>query len=465
MTTIAQKIKFGTDGWRGVVADDFTMDNVRLVAQAIANYVLKLSTGRKLIIGYDARFLGADFAYACVDVFNSKGIDCFLFDRPMPTPIAAYAIRTKHASGAVMLTASHNPPDYQGIKFIASYAGPADTEVTDAIETEIGAPPRATGKTGKTELISVIDEYWKQLSNLIDFDLIKRGNLRVVVDPMHGAGVRLLSVFAAELSDDVTAIHDSFDPLFGGRSPDPNEHNLESLVADVAASADVGLAVDGDGDRFGIIDGLGTYLSPNQVISLLAFYLLSRRGLKGSLVRSVATTHLMDDIAADYGAELIETPVGFKWICQEMRRRPVVIGGEESGGLSVLGHIPEKDGILACFLAMEMTAAMDKKPLSRVLAELYGKYGYRYGIRLDLRLPEERKRPLLEKLEKNPPDRVEGIKVAKVVNIDGVKLVLEDGDWLLIRPSGTEPLVRTYIESASPERFSRLQLFAERLTK
>lgn len=465
--TAAQKIKFGTDGWRGIVAADFTFDNVRLVARAIGSYLRKSKAEGGVVIGYDARFLGPEFASACAEVLSSMGIISYHFDRPMPTPITAYTIKSLKAAGAIMLTASHNPPDYQGIKFIADYAGPAETEITSSIEREIdgGTAVAPAEPLAKSESISSLDSYWRHLSTLIDFELIKQSGLKIVVDPLYGAGVGLFSRWASELSNNVTAIHDTFDPLFGGLNPDPNEHNLEALTSDVVAGGrDIGLAIDGDGDRFGIVDSLGVYLSPNQVISLLAHYLLERRGLKGSLVRTVATTHLLDDIAADFGVDLIETPVGFKWICQEMRRRPVVIGGEESGGLSMLGHIPEKDGILACLLAAELTCA-NKKPLSKILSELYGKYGQRYGIRLDIHLPNERKKALLAEVGANPPEEVNGSRVAKVITTDGIKLVLDNGDWMLIRPSGTEPLVRIYLESTSLERFSRLEDYAQRIIK
>jgi len=460
-------IKFGTDGWRGILADDFTFDNVQIVTTAIGEYINESGKNKKLVIGHDARFLGEELTKISSDILSKMNIDSLFFDRPMPTPLTAFAIKEADASGAIMFTASHNPPEYQGIKFIADYGGPANTEITKAIEDSIAENgQRIKGGGASAKKISVLDAYWKHLDGLIDFELIKRQDLSVVVDPMYGAGAGLLSGRLDEVCKEVYSIHDYFDPNFGGHNPDPNEMGLSDLTADVIArNADVGLALDGDGDRFGIVDSLGVYLSPNQVISLLAYYLLTKRGFKGKVARTVATTHLLDDIADDLGDGFIETPVGFKWICEEMLSGDVVIGGEESGGLSIKGHIPEKDGILACLLVLEMLAEFKNEPLSKILDRVQDKYGYRYGIRLDLRLNEERKVKVLEKFKNDPPTEIAGISVTDVRTLDGIKLILEDGDWILIRPSGTEPLVRTYIESKSPKRFTALEKYCENTIK
>ncbi len=468
MDTQNKKIKFGTDGWRGLIADDFTFDNVKSVAWAIGVYLQKNAIQGGVVIGYDARFLASSFANTVGDVLNAMGIETYKFNRPMPTPIVAYTIKELKAAGAVMLTASHNPYDYQGIKFIAGYGGPADSTITSAIEAEISKNVINEGPLNKAgpKMLSSIEGYWRHISQIVDFARIKSASLKIAVNPLYGAGVRLLSKKVDELSESMIVVNDSFDPLFGGQNPDPNESNLQAMAADLkAAGFDLGIALDGDGDRFGIVDSLGIYLSPNQVISLLAYYLLTERKLSGALVRTVATTQLIDDIARDLGAELIETPVGFKWICREMLKQPVVIGGEESGGLSILGHIPEKDGILATLLMAEMLAATDKKPLSESLNDLYEKYGRRYGIRLDIHLPIEKKLRLMTGLKNDPPTTVGGVKVARVSTIDGVKLVLANDDWLLIRPSGTEPLVRAYIEAKSPTGFSLLEKYTQSIVK
>ena len=461
-------IKFGTDGWRGILADDFTFANVRVVTKAIGEYIKKSGKNETIVIGHDVRFLGKELTKISSEVLIEMGISSFVFDRPMPTPVTAFAIKEMNATGAIMFTASHNPPEYQGIKFIADYGGPANTEITKAIESAIdnNGQRRIKGNGATVKVVSVLDEYWKHLGRIIDFELIRREELRVIVDPMYGAGAGLLSGRLKDICKDVYSIHDYFDPNFGGHNPDPNELGLSDLTAEVIArSADAGLALDGDGDRFGIVDSLGVYLSPNQVISLLAYYLLSKRGFKGKVARTVATTHLLDDISEDLGEGSVETPVGFKWICEEMLNGDIVIGGEESGGLSIKGHIPEKDGILACFLVLEMLAEFKKEPLSKILDRVQDRYGHRYGIRLDLRLSKERKEEVLEQFRNDPPGEIEGVSVSDVRTLDGIKLVLEDGDWILIRPSGTEPLVRTYIESRSPERFLILEKYSEKTIK
>ena len=456
-------IKFGTDGWRGILADDFTFDNVKIVTRAIGEYIKNNSKQEKIVIAHDARFLGEELTKISSLELSKMGITSLIFDRPMPTPITAFAIKETGAAGAIMFTASHNPPEYQGIKFIADYGGPANTDITRSIEGAIGGNGQSVkGDYVSAKDISVTDEYWKHLGTLIDFDLIKKGGLSVMVDPMYGAGAGLLSGWLKGICREVNSIHDYFDPNFGGHNPDPGEEGLSDLTADtIARNADAGLALDGDGDRFGIIDSLGVYLSPNQIISLLAHYLFSKRGFKGRVARTVATTHLLDDIANDLGDGSIETPVGFKWICKEMLGGDIVIGGEESGGLSIKGHIPEKDGILACLLVLEMLAEYKREPLSKILENIHDKYGKRYGIRLDLRLSEERKKEVLDRFTNDPPAEIEGVSVMEVRTVDGIKLVLEDGDWILIRPSGTEPLVRVYIESKSPERFSVLEKYSE----
>jgi len=463
-----EKIKFGTDGWRGLIADDFTFDNVSMVAGAIGSYLINHSVPGGVVIGFDARFMAANFAKIVGDTLNSMGIETYKFNRPMPTPIVAYAIKELNAAGAVMLTASHNPSNYQGIKFIAGYGGPADNKITSAIETEIGNDIKIKPAENKIKpkVITNITGYWEHLSELIDFEKIKAASLKIAVNPLYGAGVRLLSKKIDELAESTMVFNDYFDPLFGGKNPDPGEANLADMAAAVKASKfDLGIALDGDGDRFGIVDSLGVFLSPNQVISILAHYLLSERKLSGAIVRTVATTQLIDDIGRDFGAEVIETPVGFKWVCAEMLSRPVVIGGEESGGLSILGHIPEKDGILATLLIAEVLAVTGKKPLSMRMDELYEKYGRRYGMRLDIHLPIKDKIKLMKKLKNDPPSVVAGVNVVGVSAVDGVKLSLENGDWLLIRPSGTEPLVRAYIESKTPKGFSLLEEYTQSIVK
>jgi len=464
-------IKFGTDGWRAIMNDTFILSNVRIVAQAIADYIKGEGLGEKgIVIGYDTRFFAERFAHECASVMVGNGIPVFMPRRALPTPLTAFSIRIYGAAGAIMLTASHNPPEYNGIKFIPEYAGPASPEITGKIEEFIGRI-LASGRILQapvegTSLVRDIDpytEYVKHISSLADFERLRRKKLRVVLDPMYGAGQGLMDKVLAQAGCAVDTIHNFRDTLFGGSYPDPSEKHLAELRDRVLKSeADLGLALDGDADRFGAIDHDGTYITANQVLSLVAVHLLKNRGVEGCLVRTVATTHLLDEIARDYGIEVVETPVGFKYIAQVMMERAVVVGGEESGGLSILGHIPEKDGLLADLLLAE-TVAYEEKSLGDILAEIYEKYGRFYTTRLDLHLAADKKDEVLKSLRDNPPADISGDKVVEVRTVDGIKLVLESGDWLLARPSGTEPLVRIYVESRDKARFSALESYASKV--
>lgn len=450
------KIKFGTDGWRALMYDEFTVGPVRRVVQAIADYVRRHGgEERGLVVGYDARFFSDRFAEEAARVLLANGIRVFTLPRDLPTPVVAFAVKQQAAFGAIMFTASHNPPEYNGIKFIPAYAGPATPEITGEIEAFLAGqsgelhPLEAKPEDGaRLVAIDPVPAYLEHLAGLVDREAIARAGLHLIVDPMYGSGRGLLARFLGEYCR-VETIHDHRDPLFGGMMPDPQEANLAELRARVICAPNaLGLATDGDADRFGIVDGDGTYLTPNQVIALLLFHLVRNRGWKGVVARTVATTHLIDRIAAAYGLATIETPVGFKYIGEAMRTKPVVIGGEESGGLSIRGHIPEKDGILACALAAEMRAVTGRS-LIATLAELYREYGGAYTKRLDLHLPQEEKERLIRSFLEDPPARVLGHEVVEVRRIDGLKCLLASGAWFLLRPSGTEALVRAYVEAPS----------------
>lgn len=466
-------IKFGTDGWRAIMNDTFIIANVRIVAQAIADYLKEEGINDKgIVIGYDMRFFAERFAEECASVMLGNDIPVYMPTRSLPTPITAYAIKAYDAGGAIMLTASHNPPEYNGIKFIPDYAGPASPEITGKIEQFIesyldGKQVRTAATVEENKLLKKIEpfpQYTRHIAGLVDFDRLRAAELKIILDPMYGAALGLMDTLLAEAGCSVETIHNYRDALFGGSYPDPSEKHLEELKNEVIRlKADLGLALDGDADRFGAVDYDGTYITANQVLSLVAIHLLKNRGFKGSIVRTVATTHLLDEIAKSYGTEAIEVPVGFKYIARIMMDRPVVVGGEESGGLSIQGHISEKDGLLADLLLAEMVA-FEQKPLTEILKEIYGKYGHFYTKRLDIHLVQDRKEALLKSLKEATPSEVAGDKVKKVGEVDGVKLVLESGDWILARPSGTEPLVRVYIESRDKARFRNLEDYALKLS-
>ncbi len=458
-------IKFGTDGWRGILAEDFTFDNVRLVARAAGRYVLAHGMAEKgLVVAYDTRFLSERFAGETAELLASMGIPVYLTRRPTPTPVAAYAILLYRAAGAVVFTASHNPPEYNGFKFIPHYAGPALPHITAEIEDNIrailaGGDKTPAGGTGAAEITGIdpYPDYARHLSTLVDLAAIGRAGLKVVVDPMYGAGAGYLEDILAGAGAEVESIHSYRDPLFGGTLPEPAAKSLAELSSRVAQSgADLGLALDGDADRFGIVDRGGSYVSPNRFLPVLLHHLLAARGMRGPVARTVATTHLLDTLAAACGLEVFETPVGFKYIGQCLLERGAVLGGEESGGLSVRGHVPEKDGILAGLLAAEMVA-VHRKSILGLLGEIHERFGRAVSERVDVHTSLEEKERVLALLKTLRPDELAGKKVARAVTVDGLKLVLEGGAWVLVRPSGTEPLFRVYTEAPSEEEMAAVQ--------
>ncbi|HAA90579.1 MAG TPA: phosphoglucomutase [Peptococcaceae bacterium] len=462
------EIKFGTDGWRAVIAEEFTFGNVRLVAQAVADYLKEQGKGENgLIIGYDNRFLSERFAKAAAEVIAGNGIPVWLTVGATPTPVTAFAIKVEKTAGALMITASHNPPEYNGIKFIPDYAGPAVPEITRAIEEKISALQKAE-KVRKISLeeargqrlVRDLDPkpgYLQHLRNLVDLRAISKFKPKIIVDPMWGAGIGYIEELLGGFCREVGVIHGYRDVLFGGTMPEPKAEVLSELrEVVVRRNADLGLALDGDADRFGVVDGDGSFITPNEIIYLLLYYLLEYRRWRGPVARTVATTHMVDRIAEDYGLPVVETPVGFKYIGQSLLHHHSILGGEESGGLSVQRHIPEKDGILALALVVEMVAATGKS-LREFQAEVMEKYGRLVSARLDLKCGPEEKVRVLEKLEMWSPPEFNGVRVESRITKDGVKFLLADGSWLLVRASGTEPLFRIYVEAPDEEKLRQLQ--------
>ncbi|NLJ24134.1 MAG: phosphoglucomutase/phosphomannomutase family protein [Firmicutes bacterium] len=461
------QIKFGTDGWRAIMCDTFTFANVRLVVQAIAKYLLDSGKAAKgVVVGHDARFLAERFAEEAAKVMIANGIKVYMLPEDAPTPVVAYAVTLWQSAGAVMFTASHNPPEYNGIKYIPEYAGPASTDITAAIERNLSHPTASEAESvdlalaksqGFLEIIDPRPQYFQHISELVDFDVIRQSGLKIVCDPMYGSGRHYLPDILQAKGCEVETIRGYRDPLFGGGLPEPTAVELAPLADKVRTSGShLGLATDGDADRFGVIDGGGRYIAPNQVIALLLVHLVEHRGYEGAVVRTVATTHLLDRLAEKYGLEIIETPVGFKYICEKMRSQPVIIGGEESGGLSIGAHIPEKDGILADLLVAEMQAVR-RGHLSQVLDQVMAEVGSVYSRRVDLRYPDDKKATLVRDLVTDPPKKVAGRGLAQITDIDGAKLILADGSWFLVRPSGTEPLLRIYIESDSEKALQEIE--------
>ncbi|MCT7952266.1 phosphoglucomutase/phosphomannomutase family protein [Ancylothrix sp. C2] len=462
------KIVFGTDGWRGLIANDFTFANVCKVTRAIASYLETAYTkDRPVLVSYDTRFLADQFARTAAEVLADNGWNVKIVDRDCPTPVIAYNAKHLNSAGALMFTASHNPAPYCGIKYIPDYAGPATKEITDAIvgkiETSSDAPP--TGKnSSKISSFDPKPDYLKFLYTIIDVERIRSAQLKVKYDALYSTSRGYLDTVLEHCGCETESFNTHRDVLFGGGMPEPKGEQLVGLVEAVKKdAADLGLATDGDSDRFGVVDELGNVLTPNTILLLLARHLVKNKGKNGAIVRTVATTHLLDNLAATYGLPLYETAVGFKYVGEKMRETAVLIGGEESGGLSVIGHIPEKDGILADMLVAE-AIAYEGKPLSQLVEEAISEAGGPlYNKRLDLHLEDAHKAAVLDSFTKNPPKEIAGIGVKELGRKDGIKLYLEEGSWVLLRPSGTEPLMRVYMETNSPEKEAKVAEYMQRV--
>src|SRR6478672_7618079 len=464
----SNEIKFGTDGWRGIIADDFTFANVCKVTRAIASYLQNAyPKDRPVLVAYDTRFLADKFAHTAAQVLADLGWTVKVVDRDCPTPVIAYNARLLNSAGALMFTASHNPAPYCGIKYIPDYAGPATPEITDTIVANIARASDEPPSGNHADQISTFDpkpEYLKFIYTLIDVERIRSAKLKVKYDALYSTSRGYLDTVLDYCGCETETFHAYRDVLFGGGMPEPKGEQLVELVEAVKKDhADLGLATDGDSDRFGIVDEQGNVLTPNTVLLLLASHLVKNKGKTGAIVRTVATTHLLDNMAAKYGLTIYETAVGFKYIGEKMRETQVLIGGEESGGLSVIGHIPEKDGILADMLVAEVIA-YEGKPLSQLVEEAIAEAnGPLYNQRLDLHLDDAHKAAVLDSFTKKPPSEVAGIKIKEVGRKDGIKLYLEEGSWVLLRPSGTEPLMRVYLETNSPEKQTKIAQYMEHM--
>lgn len=461
------QICFGTDGWRGIIADDFTFANVCRVTRAIAHYLeTAYSKTRPVLVAYDTRFLAEQFAFTAAEVLADAGWTVKLVERDCPTPAIAYSARSLNSAGALMFTASHNPAIYCGIKYIPDYAGPATSKITDAIVSQLDQASTASPSGDRADQISTFDpksDYLQFLYTLLDVEQIRKAGLKVKYDALFSTSRGYLDAALNHCGCQTETLHMWRDVLFGGGIPEPKGKQLAGLVKAVQQDqADLGVATDGDSDRFGIVDEQGNILTPNAILLLLTRHLVEHRGKTGAIARTVATTHLLDNLALKYGLELYETPVGFKHIGEKMRTANVLIGGEESGGLSITGHIPEKDGVLAALLVVEAIAYAGK-PLSQLVEEVIAAAGGpRYEHRLDFRLSNSHKAALMNTFSQNPPASVAGIKVKQIGRKDGIKLYLEDGSWVLLRPSGTEPLMRVYLETDDLEKQSSLEAYLER---
>ena len=463
-------IHFGTDGWRAVISDEFTFDNVRKVAQAIAEKTLAdwnaapSSNGAtherpSLVVGFDTRFLSDRYAAAVAEVLAANGIHVWLTQSDSPTPVTSFAIVDKHADGGVMITASHNPPRYNGIKLKANFGGSASPaackDVERRIEAANGAPQRTNLEDAVAQgLVTRFDPfvaYGKHLRTLVDFDTIRAAHLSVVVDAMYGAGRVYLRRLLHEAGCQVVELRGEMNPGFNGIHPEPIARHLEPLIAEMMTGKYwIGLATDGDADRIGAVDPTGRFIDPHCIMALLVEHLVHNRNLRGSVVKTVSTTQMLNRLAARYELPIHETSVGFNQICDLMLSETVLIGGEESGGISILGHIPEGDGLLMGMLLVELVAHR-RKTLVQLLDELMAAddIGQFFYARLDRPVTPFKKSDLVAGLKASAPLTLAGATIAQVSDRDGIKYIFADDSWLLIRPSGTEPVLRIYAEARS----------------
>lgn len=450
-------IKFGTDGWRAIVNQDFNPQNVEIVTKAIAKYVFdNFGIYKKILIGYDPRNMADKFSRQCAEILAELGFNVLYGKKVVPTPVLAYNAKIKDAC-AIMFTASHNPPEYLGIKFIPDYAGPATSDITDEIVSNLGA--EFTSKShGSVKEFDFAPAYFEHIKSLIDFEKIRNLNKNIVFDGLYSATIGYFDRLLSDEEIKFNSIHMRHDVNFGGGMPEPKPQFLGDLIDLVKKTPDsAGFANDGDGDRFGVINENGEYVTPNEIIAILLLHLKKHKNMDGCLVKTVGASLLLDKIAEKCGVEVIETAVGFKHVGEAMRKFNPVIGGEESGGLSIRGHIPEKDGILANLLVLE-AMAYENKTLVELQNEVSKLAGCKfYNDRVDLKLnSREEIEKIIDKF-KNAEDFAD-MKIIKKDFKDGVKLYLEDNaSWVLVRPSGTEPLLRIYFESDSPEKIERFK--------
>jgi phosphomannomutase len=473
------KITFGTSGWRAIIAEDFTFANVKIAVAAIAQHLQKTGEAKKgLLVAGDYRFLSEEFMKITVQVLAGHDIRSYLCPVGTPTPTVSYELLRRGTAGSINFTASHNPYAYQGLKFNGSDGGPAPVQVTLELEAlaeslsqkGVAVPEISYDLADSKGLVVAIDPkeaYLARLRELVHFDVIRKGRLKIVLDLMHGNGSGYINQLLQESGVSLKVLHAERDPFFGGAGhhPEPSAAELTEAMEQVKVwPAHLGLANDGDADRFGVIDSDGTYITPNEVLCILFQHLIKTRDWKGAVVRTVPTTHLIDVIAKKHGVPLRETPVGFKYIAEIMGHESIIIGGEESGGLTVHGHIPEKDGILANLLMVEVMA-QEGKTFGAILKSLYQEYGPIYGDRLNLKLKEGLREVMTAKLKDHPPREIAGVKVKNIVTKDGTQFILENDDWLMVRFSGTEPLMRCYMESHSPEGLEKLRQAGVELTQ
>ncbi len=460
-------IKFGTDGWRAIISKDFTCDNVKVVGQAIADYVKSSDPSATIAVGYDTRFMSETYAQLMAEVLAGNSIKVILSDRPNPTPAVSFIVANRKLFGGVMITASHNPPQYNGIKYKAHFGGSAGPEIINKIESnlfknEIRSIILDEAKeSGLIKIEDICKPYIKHVEKYLDLRLLKNAKLKVLVDIMYGAGDHYMQNILSKTNCKVTTIHTERNTYFGGINPEPIEKNLRELI-DLTKKGkfDIGLATDGDVDRIGAASPDGKQISSHKIICLILLYFIEDKKLKGSMVKTISGTTLIDRICKKHNVTLHETPVGFKYIADYMLKEDVLVGGEESGGIGFINNIPERDGLISGILLLEMMAKR-KKSILQILKDVEKEYGTFEFQREDMKYPDDKKAKLMETLKTNPPKEVLNKKVVEIKSFDGFKLILEDGSWLILRLSGTEPILRVYAESNSVQNAKKILNFGK----
>ena len=451
------EIKFGTDGWRAVIGRDYTFENLKIVSQAVADY---LGSGKSIAVGFDTRFMSDCFAEIACNIFRNNGIKVILSDRAIPTPTLSFTVKNRHLDLGIMITASHNPPEYNGFKIKTSSGGAAGPEVTKGVENRLGKTPLKDIDSGLAKITKedLVTDYVKFIRNYIDLKRIKKKRFKVLVDAMHGSGNSFIASILKGTNIRLEFIRNTVNPSFGGIRPEPMEENLEDLKLRLKKERfDLGIALDGDADRIAAVAPGGIFIHPQKILGLLALHLYQDRGWRGSIVKTIAGTTMIDHITNFLKVKLYETAVGFKYISSLMETEDILVGGEEAGGIGVKGYIPERDGTLAGLLLLEMMAYRNKDIL-KILDETEKQFGKYYYLREDLLLDKAR-----ETKKENLPGELLGEKVTEVKDFDGIKLVCQDESWLMFRASGTEPIMRLYSEAKTLVRAKKLLEYAKDL--
>src|ERR1700688_589511 len=455
-------IKFGTDGWRGVIADDFTFANVRKVACAITRYIVRAEKPEAgVLVGYDTRYGSERFARAAAEVVSMAGMPVWIAEKACPSPALSLLVRQRGAAGGIMITASHNPSRWNGVKFKASYGSSALPSIVAQIEKELatvlanGVPP-LPARLDNIQSLDILSPYLDTIDKLVDWDRIRAANFRFVVDPMHGAARGLLRELMTRHGVSCDEIRGTRDPLFGGVNPEPIEPHVEALRRAVLSGGyHAGLCADGDGDRIGAMDRDGMFITPHQIFSILLWHLAGTRGIPGDVAKTFSSTKMLDKIAAKFGRKVFETPIGFKYICELMMERDILLGGEESGGIGTKLYLPERDATVMALLLVEVMA-WHRKPLGELVAQLHAEFGEHHYGRVDLELKHGQKERAIEHFSNPKMTNVLEWPVARREDLDGIKLYLDETGWLMLRASGTEPMLRVYAETRSPSATRRI---------